>query len=81
MEELKKLRLEIDIIDDEIMNLLNKRLSVVSKVSKVKKRNNLSVLDSNREMEVLNKLSGFKYSNELIDIYKYIMKVSKEMQK
>jgi len=52
--ELKKLREEIDSIDDTIVDLLSKRMTIVEKVGKLKKEHQIPPLDKNRLEEVLN---------------------------
>jgi chorismate mutase len=52
-DELQKLRKDIDKIDDNIVNLLSKRMSVVEKVGKLKKEHNMEALDTKRWDEVL----------------------------
>lgn len=56
MEELKKLRNEIDAIDDEILKLLNRRMEVVQKVGELKNKNNAPIYRPEREIEILNRL-------------------------
>lgn len=54
--DLKDLRKEIDGIDDEILKLFIKRMETVEKVTQVKKEQNLPVLNSSREREILNRI-------------------------
>lgn len=49
-------RTEIDAIDDELLRLLNKRATIALRVGEVKRRNDTSLCDHNREMEVLTRL-------------------------
>lgn len=53
-DELKKLRKQIDSIDDQIVDLLSKRMEVVEKVGKIKKEHQVPPLDTKRLKEVLN---------------------------
>jgi len=46
-------RKQIDLIDDQLINLLAKRLLIVRKVGKWKKQRNLPALDRNRWQKVL----------------------------
>ncbi len=50
-------RAEIDAIDDEMLRLLNKRAAIALRVGEVKRRNDTSLCDHNRELEVLTRLS------------------------
>ena len=49
-------RAEIDSIDDEVLRLLNKRAAIALRVGAVKRHNDTSLCDPNREQEVLNRL-------------------------
>jgi prephenate dehydratase/chorismate mutase len=49
-------RAEIDAIDDEVLRLLNQRAAIALKVGEVKRRNDTSLCDHNREREVLTRL-------------------------
>lgn len=50
-------RAEIDAIDDKLLRLLNERAAIALRVGEVKRRNNTSLCDHNRESEVLTRLS------------------------
>lgn len=56
MEKVNDPRAEIDAIDDELLRLLNKRAEIALRVGAVKKRDDTSLCDPNREREVLNRL-------------------------
>ena len=56
MNDLKNLRKEIDLIDDELMKLLIKRFHLSIEVKKVKQINNIAVLDNKREQEIIDKV-------------------------
>ncbi len=49
-------RAEIDAIDDELLRLLNNRAAIALKVGEVKRRDDTSLCDHNREREVLARL-------------------------
>ena len=72
---LKELREKIDSLDDEIIRLLNERMDISVKVAEYKKEMNISVKDSGREDEILNK-AGKKYE----DIYREIFRASRKLQ-
>ncbi|MBQ4155690.1 MAG: prephenate dehydratase [Clostridia bacterium] len=55
---LDELRVEIDKIDDELINLFQKRMDVAVEIGKYKKNNNLPVLNSQREREKLNDVAS-----------------------
>ncbi len=54
-EDLRRLRAQIDELDDELMNLLSKRLRVCREIGQYKKEHNVTVLQSNRYSEILEK--------------------------
>lgn len=56
MSELKKLREEIDRIDEEILNLLNKRAGIVIDVARIKRKENARFYSPEREKEILQRL-------------------------
>lgn len=54
---LDDLRKEIDIIDNNIVDLIAKRIEIVKKVGEFKKQKNIPVVDGNRFQKVLEKVS------------------------
>ncbi|MGO1468464.1 MAG: prephenate dehydratase [Tissierella sp.] len=82
---LEKLRIEIDKLDKEMVELFEKRMDIVSKVSDYKLKNNLPVLNSLRETEVIEKnikyLKNDELSPYLKTFYKELMDISKNYQK
>ena len=77
-ERLKKLRLEIDNIDEEILELLEKRMKIVHEVGELKKDLDISVEDLNRENEIIDRLtshsSGELTEKQLIRIFSTVFK-------
>ncbi|HPK08717.1 MAG TPA: chorismate mutase [Saprospiraceae bacterium] len=53
--ELDKLRDQIDILDDEIINLLSSRMDIARSIGKVKNHKNLTILQRERWAEIYNK--------------------------
>jgi chorismate mutase len=51
---LKKMRMEIDLIDSGIINLLWKRFTLVEEIWKYKKINNMEIIQEERWNELLN---------------------------
>ena len=84
-ERLKKLRLEIDNIDEEILELLEKRMKIVHEVGDLKKDLEISVEDLNRENEIIDRLtshsSGELTEKQLIRIFSAVFKSSKQIQR
>jgi len=56
MDQLKKLRNEVDAIDDELIALVEARIGVVKKIRDIKKRNNFNIKDNEREEALLQEL-------------------------
>lgn len=77
-------RSEIDKLDQEIVSLLEKRLTVVNRVAKVKETNQLKVYDAKREAEVLAKIKSYvsnsEYEEIILELYQEMMFLSKKYQ-
>lgn len=56
MKSLDELRKEIDLLDEELLQLLAKRLFVVKQIGEIKKTNGLPALDEKRRDELLQKI-------------------------
>ena len=54
-KELTKLREQIDFYDDELLSLISNRMSVAKKIGELKSQNEITVLQSNRWNEILNR--------------------------
>ena len=82
---LEKQRAEIDAIDREIVALFERRMQVVVEVARIKKENDIAILDANREKEVIQKVQSYlkdaTLKEELAEAYETLMKVSKDYQK
>jgi len=83
--DLNNARIEINRIDREIVNLLEKRFDFVTEIGSYKKENNLPVYDPEREKIVINNcisyLGNKEYSKAIEDVYRQIMDSSKELEK
>ncbi|EDS78018.1 chorismate mutase [Clostridium botulinum C str. Eklund] len=84
MDDLKKLRDDIDSIDRELIALFQKRMETVLKVAEYKKKNNIPILNSHREDEVIKKNSKLIYNKDfkkpVEEFLKDVMKISKDLQ-
>lgn len=60
MSDLDNYRFKINEIDNQLINLLIDRMKICKKVGEIKKLNNIKILDSNRESEVINKIISIK---------------------
>ena len=54
----EELRKKIDRIDDRILDLIERRISIAEKIGKAKRKKGRPIVDSSREREILNKLTG-----------------------
>ena len=79
MDQIEDLRLSIDTIDEEIMALLDKRLSLSVKIGNIKALSNTAVLDTKRETIIFDKTSNYSHSPEFGIVYKTIMETSKSL--
>lgn len=66
MDQLKTLRLLIDSIDDQILELVSSRAQLVKEIGKIKKEKSLTILDEQREAEIYDRLVN-KAKEEGID--------------
>ena len=80
--DLKEIREEIDQIDDSIVELLKKRFDCSLKVAEYKIKNDLPVLNSQREQQIIEKVTGLggQHGNSIGDVYREIMSVSRQRQ-
>ena len=85
MNKLEEARLIINECDKEMIELFKKRMAASKMVACYKKENNLPVLDSSREKEIINKnlnlLNDEELSNYYLEFFKTMLKVSKDYQK
>lgn len=84
MSELDNIRSEIDEIDRELTELFEKRMGLVKKVADYKKKNDLPVLNSKREKEVIAKNISYLKNKELSKVLETffinLMNVSKSLE-
>ena len=84
MNELEKLRKEIDEIDNELCDLFEKRMKVAKAIGNFKREHNLDVLDASREHVVLEKAKKRLKNKDLEEYYlklvQYLMDLSKKYQ-
>lgn len=85
MDDLSKLRQEIDKIDSELIVLFEKRMEISKKVAEYKRKNNMTIYDESRENEVIKKniekLNNKSLAEELETFYNMIFRISKDLQK
>lgn len=82
--KLSAMREQIDSIDVQISLLLGRRFSLVQELSKIKHDLNIPVEDSQREAEVLERVStvvdDLSVSSAVVSVYKEILRLSRELQ-
>ena len=81
--KIEELREKINSLDDRIIKLLEERFSVSKEIGKIKFNSESTILDKNREREIINRLDMNTkiISKESVDmIYQNIFKVSREIQ-
>ena len=81
---INELREKIDTIDNQIIELLDERFDVAKAIGEEKKKNNIQVLDSNREQAILDKVdskASKEHAEYIKQIYIKIMEQSREYQK
>ena len=80
-----ELRQQIDTLDEEIIQLLKKRMDFSKKVGKLKEKLDIPVEDKNRENEIIDRLTQQAGQNlseqQLIRIFTAVFKSSKQVQK
>lgn len=80
---LEDIRKEISEINDEILALFVRRMELSAQVSEYKKANGLPTLDRKREEIILQNVADKtddEYRQYAIQLFKYIMDLSKEYQ-
>ena len=84
MNELENLRERIDTIDKELIALFEERMNVVNDIAEYKIKNNLPILNQNREDIIVSKVKAIvknkDYTDSAIDFIKDIMEISKKFQ-
>lgn len=84
MHNVDKLRKEIDKIDDEILNLLNKRSNIVLEIAHIKRNENAKFYSPERERQILERLTSLNqgpFPNETLKvIYREILSASLSLE-
>ena len=80
-----ELRQQIDDLDEEIIQLLKKRMGISKGVGRLKEKLDIPVEDKNRENEIIDRLTQQAGQNlseqQLIRIFTAVFKSSKQVQK
>ncbi|MCL2213455.1 MAG: chorismate mutase, partial [Oscillospiraceae bacterium] len=81
--DLNKLREQIDSIDTELVQLFNKRMAAAANVADFKTKNALPIYDSERERELLSRISSLAEEQNqpaVMALYNLIMELSRVHQ-
>lgn len=84
-EKINKYRKEINEIDENIVNFLNKRAEVVLKVKRLKEDRNVPLYDAKREEELFNNIikynKGPLYNDNIVQIFESILRNVQVLEK
>lgn len=81
MEKIIALRNEIDLLDDQIMKLLERRFTCALEIGHLKKASSAQVLDQKREEIILNKINSFSHNQAIYQVYLTLLETSKNLQR
>ncbi|MFK5883788.1 MAG: chorismate mutase [Candidatus Izemoplasma sp.] len=81
MDKINTLRKEIDTIDEQLMNLLDKRYNLTNQIGILKTKTEKVIEDVDRESKILNKISKYGHSPSIELVYKAIINESKNKQR
>jgi chorismate mutase len=83
-QKLKKKRRKLNLLDQKLLTLLNRRLRISLDIGKIKKRIGKKIYDAEREKEILGRLKrknrGPLEEGDLERIFATIMQVSRKSQ-
>ena len=83
MEDLSIIREKINTIDNQIVELWKERMELCRSVAEFKKENNLPILDTQREKELLDRIksmAGDELGDYSVSLYETIMSISRSYQ-
>jgi len=75
LERLHELRKEIDEIDKQTIELLEKRVRIAKEIGEIKRELNLPIRDEKREEEVLRRAGKFR------EVFEKIVEVCRDVQR
>ena len=81
MRDLSEIRVDIDKIDTELIELFKKRMNCAKEVGLYKKANNIPVLNQQRENEILDSVAerGGEYGSHARLFFSNIMELSRAL--
>lgn len=79
-QKILELRKKIDRIDGILIICLDKRIQTAKLIGDIKKKNNLPIIDKNREKEIFRKVERTKNKENIIRIFERIIEESRKIQ-
>jgi chorismate mutase len=83
-QRLKKKRRKLDLLDQKLLTLLNRRLGISLEIGKIKRRIGKKIYDAEREKEIIERLkrknTGPLKEGDIRKIFATIMQVSRKSQ-
>ncbi|MFA9377228.1 MAG: shikimate kinase [Lachnotalea sp.] len=84
MRNLEEIREQISQCDDQIVKSLEKRMDYIQEIIQYKQKNGLPILQPEQEKKqnkaLVTKLQNHKFEEEILDVFKYIVKNSRKIQ-
>ena len=84
MDNIEKVRAKISMYDDEIIKILSKRMDCIDEIMQYKKEKGLPILqpeyEGKKEIALCKKLKDNKYQDEIMNIFRYVVKNAKKYQ-
>ncbi len=74
MERIHELRERIDEIDEETLELLDKRAALAKEIGEIKREKGISITDNDREQEVLKRAERYR------EVFEEIINACKEVE-
>ena len=84
--ELRDFRKKLDAIDEELVEIISKRMNVCAKIAEFKLQNNISIRDPEREEVILKdryeklKARGIEDEKFITDLFNLILSKSRQVQ-
>ena len=83
MDNIDKVRAKISMYDDEIIKILSKRMDCIDEIMQYKKEKGLPILqpeyEGKKEVALCKKLKDNKYQDEIMNIFRYVVKNAKKL--
>ena len=84
MDNIDKVRAKISMYDDEIIKILSKRMDCIDEIMEYKKEKGMPILqpeyEGKKEIALCKKLKDNKFQDEIMNIFRYVVKNAKKYQ-